>query len=110
MTAVRADTKVIVGLDLSNIWTFGGSSDFDYDFNFNFPPVNTQSPRIITRQTFSFSTSNSPGPQSAGRGLSPFSQYVNLEVFDIRPEFQIMANLPYFRLQSMLDRPGMRAP
>ena len=106
MVVFRTNDKVIVRLDLSSEWNFGGASDFD----FNSPPVTSLSPTTITRQTFSFSASNSPGPQSAGQRLSPFSQFVNLEVIDTRPDFQIMTNLPYFRLQTMLEQPGMITP
>jgi hypothetical protein len=106
MAVFRTNDKVIVRLDLSSEWNFGGASDFD----FNLPPVNSLSPTTITRQTFNFSASNSPRPQSAGQRLSPFSQFVNLEVIDTRPDFQLMANLPYFRLQSMLEQPGMITP
>jgi hypothetical protein len=106
MAVFRTNDKVIVRLDLSSEWNFGGASDFD----FNLPPVNSLSPTTITRQTFNFSASNSPRPQSAGQRLSPFSQFVNLEVIDTRPDFQLMTNLPYFRLQSMLEQPGMITP
>jgi hypothetical protein len=108
MIVFQTNDKAIVGLDLSSEWNFGGASDFDVDFNL--PPVTILSPTTITRQTFSFSASNSPRPQSAVQRLSPFSQFVNLEVIDTRPDFQIMTNLPYFRLQTMLEQPGMITP
>ncbi|KAF8852310.1 ankyrin [Acephala macrosclerotiorum] len=89
----------MVYLDLSSQLNFGDGSDFD----FNLPPVNSLSPTTIMGQTFGFSASSSPRSQPAG--LSPFSQFFNLEVIDTRPDFQLMTNLPYFRLQSMLEQP-----
>lgn len=94
-------------LDLSSEWHISGASDFDFDFDFTFPPVNSLSPTTITRQTFSFNSLSSPRPQSAGQRLSPFSEFVNLEVIDTPPNFQLMTNLPYFRLQSILEQPGV---
>jgi len=106
-TAVfRTNDEAAACLDLSKEWNFGGASDFD----FNWAPATSLSPTTITRQTFSFSAGNSPRPQSAGQSMSPFSQFVNLEVIDTRPDFQIMINLPYFRLQTILEQPGMITP
>jgi hypothetical protein len=98
----RTNDKVIVRMDLSSEWNFGVASDFD----FNTPPVTRLSPTTM----FIFSAGNSPRPQSEGQRLSPFSQFVNLEVIDTRPDFQIMTNLPYFRLQAMLEQPGIITP
>jgi hypothetical protein len=102
MAVFRTNGEVIARLDLSSEWNFDDASGFD----FNLPPVNHLSPTIITRQTFSFSASNSPRLQSAGQRQSPFSQFVNLDGFDTRPDFQLMTNLPWFKLQSMLEQPG----
>ncbi|KAH8745168.1 ankyrin repeat-containing domain protein [Hyaloscypha finlandica] len=62
-------------------------------------------PATSTSTSTCHRASNSPRPQSAVQWLSPFSQFVNLEVIDTRPDFQIMTNLPYFRLQTMLEQP-----
>lgn len=85
MAVFRAYDKAIDRQDLSSQWNFGYNNYFD--FTFNIPPVN--SPRTITRQTFGFSASSSPRPQSAGRRLSPFSEFAGLEVIDTRPDFQL---------------------
>ena len=90
MVRSRTNDEVIVRLDLSSGWDFGGYSDFDWD------P--------------SFGASGSPRPQSGGQRLSPFSQFINFEIFDTRPGFQLMTNLPWFRLQSMLEQPGVITP
>jgi hypothetical protein len=101
----RTINEVIVHLDLSSEFNFGAS-------NFDWPTANCLSPTTVTRQSvsFSFSAGSSPRPQSAGQRLSPFSQFINLEVIDTRPDFQLMANLPYFRLQSLLEQPGVITP
>jgi len=97
----RTNDEVIVRLDLSSGWDFGGDNDFDW------ATVNPLSPATTMRRTPSFGASGSPRPQSGGQRLSPFSQFVNLEIFDTRPGFQLMTNLPWFRLQSMLEQPGV---
>jgi hypothetical protein len=106
MAVFRTNDKVIVRPDLSSELNFGDASDFDFVWALG-PSL---SPPIITGQTFSFSAGNSPRPQSAGQRLSPYSQFVNLEVIDPRPDFQIMIGLPYFQLQTMLEQPGMITP
>lgn len=90
-------------MDLSSQWNFGDGMDFD----FNLSSLNNLTPMTIMRQTFSFSAGSSPRHQTAGHIQSPFSQFFNLEVIDTRPDFQLMTNSPYFRLQSMLEQPGM---
>jgi hypothetical protein len=106
MAVYRTTNEVIVHLDLSNEFNFGGASNFDW------PTANCLSPTTVTRQSFSFSFSagSSPRPQSAGQRLSPFSRFINLEVIDTRPNFQLMANLPYFKLQSLLEQSGVITP
>jgi hypothetical protein len=100
----RTNNEVIVCLGLSAEFNFGGASNFDW------PAANSLSPTTITGQSFTFSAVSSPRPQSAGQGLSPFSQFVNLEVIDTRPDFQLLTNLPYFRLQSLLEQSGVITP
>jgi hypothetical protein len=104
MVGSRTNNKMIVCLDLSSEWDFGGYSDFDLE------TVNRLSPATITKQNPSFGTTGSLGPQSGGQRLSPFSQFINLEIFDTRPGFQLITNLPWFRLQSMLEQPGVNNP
>lgn len=94
MAVFRTNDKVKVPPDLSSELNFGDANDFDWALG----------------PTFSFSAGNSPRPQSAGQRLSPYSQFVNLEVIDPRPDFQIMIGLPYFQLQTMLEQPGMITP
>lgn len=106
MTVFQTNDKVINCVDLSSEWDISAASDFD----FNFPPVNSLSPTTITRQIFSFSAVSSPRPQSGGQRLSPFSQFINLELIDARPDFQLLTNLPYFRLQSLVEQPGLITP
>jgi hypothetical protein len=72
--------------------------------------LNRGSSATITEQIPSFSPRGSPRPRSGGERLSPFSQFINLEIFDTRPGFQLMTNLPWFRLQSMLEQPGVITP
>jgi hypothetical protein len=102
----RANDKLIDHLDLLSEWNIGGASNCD----FNFPPINSLSPRTIMRGAFSFNTIGSPGHQSAGQILSPSSQFAILEIIDARPDFRLMTNLPYFKLQSMLEQPGVTTP
>lgn len=82
-------------MDLASQWNFGDGSNFD----FSLPLVNNLHPTKITRQTFSLSAGNSPIP-------SPSCPIFNLELIDIRPNFQLMTNLPYLRLRSILEHPG----
>jgi hypothetical protein len=100
----RTNDEVIVRLELSSGWNFGGDNDF------NWATARRLSPVTITRRTPSLGASGSPRPQSGGQRLSPFSQFVNFEIFDTRPGFQLMTNLPWFRLQSMLEQPGVITP
>lgn len=100
----RTNDDVIVHLDLSSGWDFGGYGDFDWAMG------NRLSPATITKQNPSFGASGSPGPQSGGQWLSPFSQFISFEIFDTRPGFQLMTNLPWFRLQSMLEHSGVVTP
>jgi len=58
-------------------------------------------------RTPSFSARTTPGMQSAEQRLSPFPQFVNFEIVDSRPDFQLVTNLPWFRLQSILEQPGV---
>lgn len=94
-------------LDPLSEWNTGGTSAFDFNLDSTFPLVNGLSPTTIARQTFSFSAVSSPRHRSPGQRWSPFSRFFNLEGVDTRPKFQLMTNLPYFRLQSVLEQPGV---
>jgi len=91
LPGLRTNNLIIVHLNLSSEWNFDG--------DFNWATANPLSPR-----TPSFRASSIPIPQSAEQRLSPFPQFVNLEIFDTRPDFQVMTNLPWFRLQSILEQ------
>ena len=99
---LRTNNLIIAHLNLSSEWEFEGG--------FNWATANHLSPGIIIGRTPSFGAGSTPGPQFAEQRLSPFSQFVNLEIFDTRPGFQLMTNLPWFRLQSMLEQPGVITP
>ena len=104
MTGYRANGEMIVRLDPSREWDWGGYSDVDW--------VTVLSPATatVTKQKPSSYIGRSPRPQFGGQGLSPYDQFVNLEIFDTRPSFQLVANLPWFRLQSILEQPGVISP
>lgn len=99
---LRTNNLIIAHLNLSSEW--------DFDGEFNWATANPLSPGMIIGRTPSFSASSTPRPQFAEQRLSPFSQFINLEIFDTRPGFQLMTNLPWFRLQSMLEQPGVITP
>lgn len=104
MVGSRTNDEVTAHLDLSSGWDFDGNSDFDW------ATVYRLSPALTTKQNPGFGASGYPRPQSGGQRLSPFSQFINLEIFDTRPGFHLMADLPWFRLQSMLEQSGVITP
>jgi hypothetical protein len=55
----------------------------------------------------SLSRQQSPRPLSIRQSMSPVAQPFNVDVFDTRPGFEIMANLPYFRLLSIMEITSM---
>ncbi|KAH8803035.1 ankyrin repeat-containing domain protein [Xylogone sp. PMI_703] len=86
-------------LDLSSELESGGYGDF------NSPMIDCLFPVNTTQQSFSFSDSNPVALQSPRRNPFFFSQYIDLELLTTHHNFQLMINLPWFRLQSMLEQP-----
>ncbi|KAH7006817.1 ankyrin repeat-containing domain protein [Ilyonectria destructans] len=85
-------------LNSSGMW------DLDGDGEVNWATPNREPPVTMVGDPSSYGTTSSPRPQSSGRRWSPISQFFNFEIFDTRPSFQLMTNLPWFKLQTTLEQ------
>ncbi|KAI8659923.1 hypothetical protein NCS56_01210600 [Fusarium sp. Ph1] len=84
--------------DSLGMWELDGYGEVNQPTPYRQPPV------TIVEDPSSPGTTSSPRPQYPGRRLSPVSQFLNFEIFDTRPSFQLMANLPWFKLQTILEQ------
>lgn len=81
--------------------------DLDGDGEVNQPTPYRQPLVTFVEDPSSLGITSSPRPQSSGTRLSPVSQFCNFEIPDTRPTFQLMANLPWFELQTILEQLGV---
>ncbi|KAI8714822.1 hypothetical protein NCS52_01203100 [Fusarium sp. LHS14.1] len=84
-------------LDAFGIWGLDGHGEV------NQPTPYRQPPMMIMEGLSSPGITNSPRLPYLGR-LSPVTQFFNFEIFDTRPSFQFMVNLPFFKLQATLEQ------
>ncbi|KAI8657953.1 hypothetical protein NCS57_01175400 [Fusarium keratoplasticum] len=95
---IEADINNSFSLDSLGMW------DLDGDGELNRPTPYRQPSVTMVEDPLSPGTTSSPRPQYSGRRLSPISQFFNFEIFDTRPSFQLMTNLPWFKLQTTLEQ------
>ncbi|EEU44931.1 uncharacterized protein NECHADRAFT_85166 [Fusarium vanettenii 77-13-4] len=87
-------------LDSLEMWDLELASDLNQPTPCRQPPVTT------VGDPSSPGTSSSLRPQYPGTRFSPVSQFFNFEIFDTRPSFQLMTDLPWFKLQTTLEQLG----
>jgi hypothetical protein len=90
-----------VYIEQSSEWHFSGHDEIDW-------ASALQPPYPNTGQTHRWGLNSLPRRKSVGQRLSPVSQYFDFETFDILVDTEpLITNLPWFRLQSTLEQPGM---
>lgn len=98
---IYAENRAIVPLDSLEMWDLDGDGEGNWSTPFRQPPV------TFMGDSSNPETTSSLRPQYSGRRLSPISQFFNFEIFDTRLSFQLMANLPWFKLQTTLEQLGV---
>ncbi|KAF4463874.1 hypothetical protein FALBO_9297 [Fusarium albosuccineum] len=76
--------------------------DLVRDGEVNWSTPHGQPPMTIVGDQSSHGGTSSPGLQYPG-GWSPVSQFVNADFFNTGPGFELMTNLPWFKLQTILN-------